>query len=239
MNTMNLTPATGMDHTVVLSSTQASVDSDSDYQAVSSYNMEECSRPGSRTSTLSGVSTIATKDGIEGNRIRRTHDPMGFILHPTLTTASQRSEDTESNISDESHSTIDSSLVDALDLGNSNGISNNAATSTYIPGDESVPRSTMSLQPGTRNHKHPQKQKSKILQYPTSRQEGGSDNRSESNKTHLNPAHPHHPHPPNEPDAPPVTLREKINLLRTGLVEGLESESDMSLDQESNGAGSN
>ena len=82
--------------TPIVSSTCASVDSDSDYQVgggstaggggsvyangggAQSSATNTPSRPLSRNSVMSGMSTTATKDGVEGNRIHRFHDPQGY-----------------------------------------------------------------------------------------------------------------------------------------------------------------
>ncbi|ANB12177.1 hypothetical protein AWJ20_415 [Sugiyamaella lignohabitans] len=99
----NLTPASdAFPAGRYLSSTRASVDSDSDYQAVVNATNRDGnrdrdnnpasatpSRPVSRSSTFSGLSTTATKDGVEGKRVHRIHDPLGYAtwLFPSSTTA--------------------------------------------------------------------------------------------------------------------------------------------------------
>lgn len=242
MTTINLTPATGADHgPVVLSSTQASVDSDSDYQVAASFNAEEVSRPESRSSTFSGLSTTATKDGVEGNRIHRSHDPTGFTLFPTLTSASQRS-DGDGQWSTASVSTIDSGVADSLK--SKSELGDAPRTSSLVNDAEPRPSDP------NENTKHlNNKQQHKIPpflgpnQNYTHEREHDHDHDHDHeherdhdhDKQHEHPhghghAHGHHhPAPPNEPDAPPVTLREKINLLRTGSVAGIESDSDFSL----------
>lgn len=114
-------------------STRASVDSDSDYQGSATTPSGTPSRPLSRTSSsMSGVSTMATKDGVEGQRFKKFHEPTAYM-------------DDDENMDRES-------------------VTSQSTCSGYT--DDSTPP------------------------------------------------------PPNIPSAPPVTLNEKIRLLRTGSVSG-------------------
>lgn len=168
-----------------LSSTCASVDSDSDYQdgGSSVYGGESTStpaanssRPLSRTSNLSGVSTTATKDGVEGNRIRKSHDPLGYKKWMSSALADDIS-------SSASSSTTSVSLNEnPFGAGDERQAHNNEAMDA-------------SNSPST---KSPHQQQLQLHQQET-----------------LNE---YVPTPPNDPRAPPITLTEKIRLLRTGSV---------------------
>ncbi|KAA8904698.1 hypothetical protein TRICI_005395 [Trichomonascus ciferrii] len=136
---LNLTPASenakgGLSSTISQHlSTRASVDSDSDYQGSATTPSGTPSRPLSRTSSsMSGVSTMATKDGVEGQRFKKFHEP-----------------------------------------------------TSYMNDDENMDRESITSQSTCSGY-------------------------TEDNT----------PPPPNIPSAPPVTLNEKIRLLRTGSVSG-------------------
>lgn len=170
---LNLTPASENDNnsntstrlsstlSQHLSSTKASVDSDSDYQSVTTTTSTGPSRPLSRTSSsMSGVSTRATKDGVEGNIVKKHTQP-----RPT---GWQKEEGEYGYDSGE------------VEMGNG-----------YGEEDEEDQKSSTSSKD------------------TTDAAAGGSNSNT--------------PSPPNEPSAPPVTLNEKIRLLRTGSVSGKQN----------------
>jgi len=163
---MNLTPASEtLSSTKNLSSTRASVDSDSDYQAINNVSTSSNpSRPVSRSSTFSALSTTATKDGVEGKRIHRSHDPVSYyswIYSTNASSGTKPESPSETLVEGEDGQSINS----GADEENDNYSYDSDATSDYT---------------------------------------------SERTK----------PAPPNIPSAPPVTLNEKIRLLRTGSVSG-------------------
>lgn len=172
-NQPSLTPATDQmapfANSRYLSSTRASIDSDSEYQYTGAASnagsgtstserapgvmLDTPSRPISRSSsTLSGVSTTATKDGVDGKRLHRAHDPTSYLswLQRSPTSGAQFSR-MDVEYSDDGQSSV-------------------------ADGDSTTPDAS-----GSANAEF---------------------------------------HVANEPSAPPVTLNEKIQLLRTGSVPG-------------------
>uniref|UniRef100_A0A060T9J9 ARAD1D18788p n=1 Tax=Blastobotrys adeninivorans TaxID=409370 RepID=A0A060T9J9_BLAAD len=153
-----------------VSSTQASVDSESDYQMTTSSAMTatassaSTSRPLSRSSSIvsgtSALSTTATKDGVEGKKVRRFHDPLGY-------TAWLKSTNNARLFDDDNASGAPSGAPSGIASGIASGDGSGDTTPSVNSGD------------------------------------------SDGHKT-----------PPNIPSAPPVTLNEKMRLLRTGSVSG-------------------
>lgn len=188
MNGGNSTPA--------LSSTCASVDSDSDYQdgganssvcgsdtastigggapsSTVSTNGTGASRPLSRTSTMSGLSMTATKDGVEGNRIHRSHDPQGYTNWASSALLDQQQQQDQDQDADMAITPTSTSGFDdphAFDDGMVAAATPPSVTQTQLLADQ--PDSPIDYAPT----------------------------------------------PPNHPSAPPITLTEKIRLLRTGSV---------------------
>jgi hypothetical protein len=176
---MNLTPATeSISGGKYLSSTRASVDSDSDYQAFANQVSGSPSRPVSRSSTFSGLSTTATKDGIEGKRIRRFHDPMGYAVWLYPQSGYSSSQLRSGSLADNNDEQVEEDRYGGEEYNTDNG--------------GSIPRGN--------------------------REDDDDDMQSTSSED----ADPERkPSPPNIPSAPPVTLNEKIRLLRTGSVSGV------------------
>lgn len=257
--------------TPIVSSTCASVDSDSDYQggpgegssfsgfgsgnAGQNFSLTTPSRPLSRTSTMSGVSTTATKDGVEGNRIHRFHDPQGYTKWMSSTMPDDISFTSSTN-----------SVVDGSDDGIT-GMSNDDCEPAGPRDDDSVldmaegmaakariddhengdldndhdhdhdqyydhsgsadGPNTVSASTSNSNSKYQKSNDHKKKLFATALANSNANYAAslsamttpeqldqESTGSEMSYA----PTPPNDPSAPPVTLNEKIRLLRTGTV---------------------
>ena len=226
----------GINHptTPILSSTCASVDSDSDYQGrdygstfddsgdtiMNNHSgVNAISRPLSRTSTMSGVSTTATKDGVEGNRLHRFHDPLGYAKWISSTFPDDMASSTstpdngtpffeDDDMMGDPESENASSYEDEEVL----KVAAEVAAKARIGKEQGEPNSNSSsgaqLSPGASSSRATASSHQQQLLYHHQQQlqELGSDASSFA------------PTPPNNPSAPPVTLTEKIRLLRTGSV---------------------
>lgn len=189
-----------------MSSTRASIDSDSDYQSsnnnttsstTSSQQLQSfistpsISRPLSRSSsTISGLSTTATKDGVEGKKIHRFQDPMRYISwlkHSSSTVSNNQASLASSSSSNNNNNN-----------GNNTNIDNNYNYTDTISSSNTTGTNTSSSDEST---------------VDSGQQPNYYYSQSSSTKT-----------PPNLPSAPPVTLNEKIRLLRTGSVNGSRKE---------------
>lgn len=202
---LNLTPASeGLGgRRQYLSSTRASVDSDSDYQQINNTGSSMGSRPMSRSSTFSALSTTATKDGVEGKKTHKVNDPLGYSMwmyssgHGSLGPPDSPSDTLvdreESSVSESLEGTRGSSIGDGSHTGDDSvagasemGCGDNETTSS----DGSSGCSKEYGREGGRDIRHQEELDNEIA-------------------------------PPNIPSAPPVTLSEKIRLLRTGSVSGI------------------
>lgn len=186
-----LSSRAGITGTPILSSTCASVDSDSDYQGRCSTPIlhSSHSRPISRSSSMSGVSTTANKDGIEGNTIHRYHDPQGYNKWISSTLANEASLSDSPTVS----SSVDEDALSIDDDRESLSLEDVLTTSS-----KSNTLTKDKFKKGKCSHQQQ-------LQYHQEQQLMESPNG-------------YAPTPPNHPSAPPVTLNEKIRLLRTGSV---------------------
>lgn len=221
--------------TPALSSTCASVDSDSDYQWAEGSTYDDAgdasmstpsalnppSRPLSRTSTMSGVSTTATKDGVEGNRLHRFHDPQGYAKWISLTSPGNQSPlhtppvtgpplEEDSMMADDE---LDS--VRAVDDEDVLEVAAEVASKAII--DEESPNTHAN---DTNNSGNSRESLYKFDEKPPS---GSSHHQQllfhqQQQLQEADSASSFVPTPPNHPGAPPVTLSEKIRLLRTGSV---------------------
>lgn len=247
--------------TPIVSSTCASVDSDSDYQggpgegsfsgfgagnSGQNFSLTTPSRPLSRTSTMSGVSTTATKDGVEGNRIHRFHDPQGYTKWMSSTMPDDMSFTSSTNSvvdgSDDdgepSGPRDDDSVLDMAEgmaakariHDHENGDLDNDHDDDYQYYDHSGPNTASSSTSNNNNNNNSKYQKSndhKKKLFATALANANANYAAslspmtapeqldqESTGSEMSYA----PTPPNDPSAPPVTLNEKIRLLRTGTV---------------------
>lgn len=216
-----------------LSSTCASVDSDSDYQGRtgSSFGNEGAltpssiahSRPQSRSSALSTFSTTACKDGVEGNRVHRFQDPQSYSkwISSTLPDSLSGSASTGKSIEEDG-------LMLADDERESEPFE-----------DESVMQITREVESKAGLGNSPTPYSSGTSGHNNSNDNNQSNN-PEGNGTHqqqllyhqqqqaLESPNNYVPTPPNNPTAPPVTLTEKIRLLRTGSVSRKAQAKDIS-----------
>lgn len=221
--------------TPIVSSTCASVDSDSDYQVGGSIGGTQSSitntpsRPMSRNSVMSGMSTTATKDGVEGNRIHRFHDPQGY----TKWISSTMPDDDGISFTSSSANSRDVDDSEEGSLMMPPGGSTNGETERYMD-DNTVFDMAAAVAAKARIEEDDAydyyAQKS-----TTSSSTGGAGGTggsfSGSDKLFSKALFSKAPYdygqqdmgsysatPPNDPSAPPVTLNEKIRLLRTGTV---------------------
>lgn len=208
------------------------------------------SRPLSRSSTMSGLSTTATKDGVEGNRIHRFHDPQGYTKWISSTMPDDGSF-TSSSANSVAGSDLDDMLVENQDdetpgpreddsvLDLAAGMVSKARLQSQNGGggvddeddvdfeyqyydDRSVSSATSS------NNGGPTTNSNNKLFSKTLFSKANSNNHNNINLYNAGPSssvgfnqqqdQDYAPTPPNDPRAPPVTLNEKIRLLRTGSV---------------------
>ncbi|CAN6599454.1 hypothetical protein TRVA0_001S07294 [Trichomonascus vanleenenianus] len=153
--------------TPFVSSTRASVDSDSDYMNDLALSTTSSSRPLSRSSsTFSALSTTATKDGVAGKRVRRKFDPMSYANWAKL------------------------NAMAAPPPSSSNASTPRETDSSVFSGE--------------------------LRDYPEADGDGDAQMVDPSPSLSSAPVSLRQ----QLPDAPPVTLGEKIQLLRTGSVSG-------------------
>lgn len=142
---------------------------------------------------MSGVSTTANKDGIEGNTIHRYHDPQGYNKWISSTLANDTSLSASPAISscvDEDALSIDE---DRESLSLEDGLTTSAKSeSNTLANDKSLFKKAK----GSHQQQLQYHQEQQLMESPNG----------------------YAPTPPNHPSAPPVTLNEKIRLLRTGSV---------------------
>ncbi|ODV93847.1 hypothetical protein PACTADRAFT_4747 [Pachysolen tannophilus NRRL Y-2460] len=159
----------------ITSSTAASIaSSDLDYQNewTNSSLTLPISRPLSRSSTTSGMSVTAFKDGIEGKRIHRNgipNYPHNLILNMF------------DNTNNNSSNRLNGSLPRSIHSNYHDQSSTDITSSSFFEDDNSNPKSP-------------------------------SHYTNSSIETEMN-------NPPNIPSGPPVTLNEKMRLLKTGIVQ--------------------
>lgn len=206
-----------------VSSTCASVDSDSDYQGTPTGSaINTPSRPLSRSSTMSGMSMTATKDGVEGNKIHRFRDPLGYTKWMSSTTRDDSNTSVNGDLdSDERDSETPGPREDDSVLDVAADMAARARLDSEIY-DEDFDHEE--YYGGEGSH---QESLRKNLREGLGRSDSsdlhGVDGAGTSSIGDLRcgddtPRSYAGSTPPNDPSAPPVTLNEKIRLLRTGSV---------------------